>query len=122
MGKSTEKNQDEKKEVVKVVKPSHLRKKGTEQIYVYTDGLMARGDMVAHFPDGDNSGDDYNDPNKIQLVVEAIGKLPRTTGFTITGIPKTKLIAEIMEMSVTVAERDEAWALSLRNPDNINKS
>jgi hypothetical protein len=120
MENSTEDEQQEKTEVEAAAKPKYLRKKGTEQIFVYSDALMNRGGMVPHFMDGEERADDYNDPNKIQLIVETIEKLPRTTGFTITGIPKTKLISEIMEMSITVPERDEAWALSPRNPERIN--
>lgn len=98
-------------------KPEFLRKKGTEEKFVYSDALMARGDMVAYFPDtSKGQEDDYTDPNKVQLIVEAIDKLPKgsipgTGGFTVTGLPKTKLLAEILDMAITPAERDEAWEL-----------
>lgn len=103
-------------EVKKEDKPEFLRKKGTEEKFIYTDALMARGDMVAYFPDGDNGKDeDHLDPNKLQLVAEAIAKLPKGKGprggFTVTGLPKTKLLSEIMDTEVTPAERDEAFEL-----------
>ena len=93
-------------------KPEFLRKKVTEEKFVYSDALMARGDMVAYFPEGDKgSNDDYIDPNKIQMIVEAIDKLPKIKGFTLTGVPKTKLLVEILDMSISPAERDEAFEL-----------
>ena len=99
--------------------PKILRKKGTEERHVYTDALMARGDMVAHFPES-NKGEvnDYVDPNKLQLIVEAIGKLPPIKGFTLTGTPKNKLLAEVLDMTITPAERDEAFELYKLAIDN----
>ena len=93
-------------------KPGFLRKKGTNEIHVYTDNLFKRGDMIPCERDGqkDESGDEEN-PNKIQLIVEAISKLEPGDYGTSNGLPKCDALSESVGSDVKAAERNEAWEI-----------
>ena len=98
-------------------KPTHLRKRGTNEIHIYTPRLAMRGDMIPHsIEEKKSNASDTPDPNKIQLIVEAIGKLA-PEDFTGAGMPKCPSLSEMLKVDVSAAERDEAWAIANKSED-----
>lgn len=94
--------------------PPYLRKKGTDQVFAFSELLLPRGDMEPWWePTSEGNAETIDtSANKITAIVNAISKLDPAEDFTKKDkTPKAPSLSRVVGFDVTSDERDEAWKI-----------